>query len=78
MLMTWEWWSRRSRMALAIDRVAAEDLAPGTEAFVAGQDDAATFVAARDHLEEQIALELVERQIADLVDDRAGSGSCRP
>src|SRR5690606_6971810 len=42
-------------------RVAAEDLAPGTEAFVAGQDDAATFVAARDHLEEQIALELVER-----------------
>src|SRR5690606_15333275 len=39
-------------------RVAAEDLAPGTEAFVAGQDDAATFVAARDHLEEQIALEL--------------------
>src|SRR5690606_17400999 len=50
-------------------RVAAEDLAPGTEAFVAGQDDAATFVAARDHLEEQIALELVERQIADLVDD---------
>ena len=51
-------------------RVAAEDLAPGTEAFVAGQDDAATFVAARDHLEEQIALQLVQRQVADLVEDQ--------
>ena len=53
------------------DHGVAEDLAPGLEAAVAGDDDRAAFVAARDEREEQVGGLAFERQVADLVDDRA-------
>lgn len=51
------------------DHGVAEDLAPGLEAAVAGDDDRAAFVAAGDEGEEQVGRLAFERQIADLVDD---------
>ena len=51
------------------DHGVAEDLAPGLEAAVAGDDDRAAFVAARDEREEQVGGLAFERQVADLVDD---------
>ena len=51
------------------DHRVAEDLAPGLEAAVAGDDDRAAFVAARDQGEEQVGGLAFQRQVADLVDD---------
>ena len=51
------------------DHGVAEDLAPGFEASVAGDDDRAAFVAARDEREEQVRGLPFEREVADLVDD---------
>ena len=51
------------------DHGVAEDLAPGLEAAVAGDDDRAAFVAARDQREEQVRGLALEREVADLVDD---------
>ena len=51
------------------DHGVAEDLAPGFEAAVAGDDDRAAFVAAGDQGEEQVGGLAFERQVADLVDD---------
>jgi hypothetical protein len=42
---------------------------PGLEAAVAGDDDRAAFLAARDEREEQIGGLAFERQVADYVDD---------
>ena len=50
------------------DHGVGEDFAPGLEAAVAGDDDRAAFVAARDEREEQVRGLAFERQIADLVD----------
>ena len=47
----------------------AEDLAPGPETLIAGDDDRAALVAARDQLEEQVGALAVDRQIANLVAD---------
>ena len=44
--------------------------APGFEAAVAGEDDRAAFVAARDQGEEQVRGLAFEREVADLVDDQ--------
>jgi hypothetical protein len=52
------------------DHGVAEDLAPGLEAAVAGDDDRAAFVAAGDQGEEQIGRLAFEREVADLVDDQ--------
>ena len=52
------------------DHGVAEDLAPGAETLVAGDDDRAALVAARDQLEEQIGALAVDRQIANLVTDQ--------
>jgi len=52
MLMGIEWWSRRSRMALAICIV--EHLTPRAETLIAGNNDRAALIAARDQLEEQV------------------------
>ena len=52
------------------DDVIAEDLAPRAEALIAGDDDRATLVAARDQLEEQVGALAVDRQIANLVADQ--------
>jgi hypothetical protein len=52
------------------DHGVAEDLAPGLEAAVAGDDDRAAFVAAGDEREEQVGGLALEREIADLVDDQ--------
>ena len=51
------------------DHRVAEDLAPGLEAAVAGDDDRAAFVAPGDEGEEQVRGLAFERQVADLVDD---------
>ena len=68
MLTVIEWWSSRSRRPWR-SRV-AEDVAPGAEALIAGQDDRAPLVAARDQLEEEIGAVAVDRDVADLVDDQ--------
>jgi len=49
--------------------VAVEDGGPLLEGFVGGQDDGATFVAGADDLEEQVGSALVDRQVADFVED---------
>ena len=51
------------------DHGVAEDFAPGFEAAVAGEDDRAAFVAARDEREEQVRGLAFQGQVADLVDD---------
>jgi hypothetical protein len=51
------------------DHGVAEDLAPLLEAAVAGDDDRAAFVAARDEREEQVGRLPFEWQVADFVDD---------
>lgn len=51
------------------DHRVAEDFAPGFEAAVAGDDDRAAFVAARDECEEQVRGLAFEGQVADFVDD---------
>jgi hypothetical protein len=51
------------------DHRVAEDLAPGLEAAVAGDDDRALFVASGDEREDQVRGLAFERQVADLVDD---------
>ncbi len=43
---------------------------PLAERQVAGDDQAAFFVACHDHLEEQIGLLAIHRQIADFVNDK--------
>jgi len=48
----------------------AQDLAPGVEAAVAGDDDRAAFVAAGDQGEEEVGGLALEREVADLVDDQ--------
>ena len=53
------------------DHGIAEDLAPLLEAAVAGDDDRAAFIAARDQGEEQVGRLPFERQVADFVDDRS-------
>src|SRR5215203_6689754 len=52
------------------DHGVAEDLAPGFEAAVAGDDDRAAFVAAGDQREEQVRGLALEWEVADLVDDQ--------
>ena len=52
------------------DHRVAEDLAPGLEPAVAGDDDAAAFVAAGDQREQQVRGLAFEREVADLVDDQ--------
>src|SRR4051812_25994197 len=49
----WAWWMRRS-MKRGGDHGVAEDLAPGLEAAVRGDNDRAAFVAARDEREEEV------------------------
>ena len=51
------------------DHGVTEDLAPGLEAAVAGDDDRAALVAARDQGEEQVRGLALQWQVADLVDD---------
>src|SRR3954447_269885 len=51
------------------DDVVAEDLAPGAEGLVGGDDQARAFVAAADEHEHQVGGVRVERDVADLVDD---------
>ena len=48
----------------------AQDTSPTAELDVAGVDDAASFVAVGDDLEEQSAAFLVDGQVAELVDDQ--------
>lgn len=51
--------------------ITSKDAAPISKALVAGEDHAAFFVALADDLKEQVALQLVERQVADLGDPQA-------
>jgi hypothetical protein len=51
------------------DHRVAEDLAPGLEAAVAGDDDGPVLVAPGDQREEQVRGLALEGQVADLVDD---------
>ena len=51
------------------DHRVAEDLAPGLEAAVAGDDDRAALVAAGNQREEQVRCLPFQGQVADLVDD---------
>ena len=48
----------------------AEDLAPGAEGLVAGDDQRGAFVARRDEAEHQVGGFGVERDVADFVDDQ--------
>jgi hypothetical protein len=50
--------------------VVAEDLAPAAELLVAGDDQRCAFVAGGDELEEQVGGLVLERDVADLVDDQ--------
>ena len=50
------------------DHLVAEDLAPGLEPAVAGDDDRTAFVATRDQREQQVRGLAFQRQVADLVD----------
>jgi len=52
------------------DAVASQDVAPFGERFVARQDDAARFVTPRDHLKQVVRAGLVERHIADFINDQ--------
>ena len=52
------------------DHRVAEDVPPGAEALVAGDDDRAALVAAADELEEQVGALAIDRDVADLVDDQ--------
>ena len=63
------WWTRRSIIAVGGD-VVAEDLAPGGEWLVGGDDQAGAFVAAGDEHEHQVRGLGVERDVADLVADQ--------
>jgi hypothetical protein len=58
----------RSRIAGGDDTI-AEDLAPGAEAPIGGQDHQPALVAAADQLEEQVGAAAVDGQVADLIDD---------
>ena len=49
-----------------------EDLAPGGDAAVGGEDDRAVFVAAADDLEEVACCFGRQRQVAEFVDDQEG------
>jgi len=51
------------------DHGVAEHLTPGTETLVAGDDDRAALVAARDQLEEEVGALAVDRQIPNLVNN---------
>src|SRR5712691_1924290 len=51
------------------DGLVAEDLAPGGEGFVAGDDQGGALVAAGDEREHQVGGGGVEGDVADLVDD---------
>ena len=51
------------------DDVVAEDLAPGAEGLVAGDDQAGAFVAAADEHEHEVGGLGIERDVADLIDD---------
>jgi len=50
------------------DHGVAEDLAPGFEPAIAGDDDRAAFVAAGDQCEEEVGGLPFEREVADLID----------
>src|SRR5215472_16711930 len=54
----------------ASDHGVAEYLAPRAETLIAGDDDGAALIAARDQLEEQIGTLAVDGQIANLVADQ--------
>jgi hypothetical protein len=62
------WWTSRSIRAAAT--MASPRISPLLEAAVAGDDDRAAFVAARDQCEEQVGGLPLEWQVADLVDDQ--------
>jgi hypothetical protein len=51
------------------DRV-PKDLPPLAEALVGGQHPSAALIAARDELEEEMGTMLIQRDVADLVDDQ--------
>src|SRR3954447_15888235 len=51
------------------DDVVAEDLAPGAEGLVGGDDQACAFIAARDEHEHEVGGLRVKRDVADLIDD---------
>lgn len=46
------------------DHGVAEDLAPGTETLIAGDDERTALLAARDQLEEEISVLAINRQIS--------------
>jgi hypothetical protein len=50
------------------NNLVAEDLTPAAERLVGGDDQAGTFVAAGDELEEQVGCFGFEGDVADLVD----------
>ena len=52
------------------DDAIAEDLIPGAEALVGGEDYWSLLVTPADELEEQVRTGLVDGQITDLVDDQ--------
>jgi len=52
------------------DDFVAEDLAPGGEGLVAGDDQACAFVAGADEREHEVGGGGVEGDVADLVDDQ--------
>jgi hypothetical protein len=60
------------------DNLIAEDVAPLGEAAVGGQDHGAFFVASVDQLEEQIAADGNDWQVADFIDDQEGGASEEP
>jgi hypothetical protein len=51
------------------DGLVAEDPAPAAERQVAGEDQRRVLVAGGDELEEQVCGVLLERKVADLIDD---------
>ena len=52
------------------DHAITEDLAPGAEALIAGEDQRSLLVAARDELEEEVRTDPIDGQVADLIDNQ--------
>src|SRR5262249_54009052 len=69
MLTVMAWCSTRSRIAAAMTR-SPNTSPPAAERLVAGEHERPALVTPADELEEQVGAALVDRQVADLVDDQ--------
>ena len=71
MVMTWQWWRKRSRMAVA--RTSSVKTWPhSVNALLLVMMTESFLVAAGDDLEDEVGVVAAEGEVADLVDDQDG------